>query len=279
MKSRKEFQMLKFALAAMVLTLLVAQLGCDVPPDGDIGEVDPTDPMPEPEPTSEPECGLQTAEEEGDFLLPPDWTNGHPFVIGDFVGYADTVTNASSARLRIRIFNEEGGVVQEHWIASYDLAQYEEGSYAYFHIYDVVVREDLVHILWKSEMIRPDGASDPFPAYGLAVIMPELNLAGTSYLPQLMWAGNVWTEHRLAFDEGGALHLGSYDVMTAELWHRDFIVSADGYALAFLYAEFVHQLDDRWQFSILNAFSVEEGALHYRVGGGSRVHVAYRACE
>jgi len=277
MLKRTDTFLLYLVAIAAAFSILTA---CTMPPD----EVADDDVTEDPTISEEPDapdlvCGLQLNDVEGNFPIPPDWTNGHPFAVDDYVGYADTVSTTFFAGLMIRIF-DEGRAVQEHWLASYDLRSYEAGSFAQFLIHDVKVLEGIVEILWQGSVTGPDGSPDPYPAYGLTTIMPSMNLVGTSHLPQLMWQESHSSNHRLAFDENGDLHLGSYDYRTGDLTHRKFIKTIHGYAFAFHQPENIHQLPDIWQFSILNSFSVENDAFKYLVGGPLRaIAVSYRDCN
>lgn len=278
----------KFMLHFSALTIAVGVMtsGCATEPgdlsDDGIEEPGAPDDTVTPDEPDAPEqtCGTHYVEVEGDFPVPPYWTGGHPFTIGDYVGYADVVTATFFSGLMLRIFDQDGPGVREHWLHSYDLRGHEPGSFASFQIHDILVNGDLVHILWRADLLGPNGSPDPFPAHGLTTIIPSLDLVDTAALPQLMWENNPRLRHRLAVDEEGHLHLGSYDYLTGELSHRPFVETVHGYAFAWHESNFVHQLGDIWRFSVLNDFAVENGALKYLVGGPYRAaSVTHRACD
>ena len=233
-------------------------------------EPDPTPPDPQPEP--EPWCGLESEIAETDIpAFGEDWTNGHPFEVGDTVGYLDVVRWDGWSTLTVRTFNENN--VER----SYSLSAREVGPvYAYceYYVSDVLVDNPRVFILYSVTCSNANGTM-PQRWVELSIIDTEYGTDTTFGFWEL--AQEMYENYQLALDNGNLL-VGSYNVFSSvhsvRPIHRDNGLYWAGDKLV------VSANNPVWAFQRYIGFDATDGLLTFIVADYATTRTTrYRACE
>src|SRR5689334_3314221 len=172
-----------------------------------ISEPDPVEPDPQPEP--EPWCGLESQIAATDIpAFGEDWTNGHPFEVGDTVGYLDVVRWEGWSTLTVRTFNENN--VERDYSLS---ARMIGPVYAYcdYYVNDVLVDNPRVYILHSVTCTNVNGTT-PQRWVELSVIDTEYGTDITFGFWEL--AQEMYENYQLGLDNGNLL-VGSYNVFSS----------------------------------------------------------------
>jgi hypothetical protein len=171
---------------------------------------EPTEPeQPDPQPEPEPWCGLEMQIAETSIpAFGEDWTNGHPFEVGDTVGYLDVVRWDGWSTLTVHTFNENN--VER----SYSLSARMVGPvYAYceYYVSDVLVDNPRVFILYGVTCSNANGTM-PQRWVELSIIDTEYGTDATFGFWEL--AQEMYENYQLGLDNGNLL-VGSYNVFSA----------------------------------------------------------------
>jgi hypothetical protein len=244
---------------------------CDEPVEPDLPEAEPTEP-PAPE-AEEPWCGLETNVVENPTpTFPEDWTHGHPFEVGEFVGYAEVWNQPGWVGLHLHTF-DEGNFHRTYSLSSYLLDEtYPNGGHA---VHDILIEGSLIHVLF-SAVLHDAGGQMVHRQLVLATIDPANGLLGVSVV--YSHPGDAPNMHQLAFD-GGELIMGTYNVWTGSLSYRT-LHRVSGIVLVDNDVTFARHEDLPWSFARFQAFDLHDGLATFTLSAGLADQTTrYRACE